>query len=92
MKETRSLFSVFDWSADFSPRVPEVANDTIPYSTQLDRLPGVCQLHEWTAPDFVPSHGKGWRDLPTCPSDGVYTLGSVTNHSSCSIPGHVLPQ
>jgi hypothetical protein len=29
--------------------------------------------------------------LPKCPSGGAYTLGSVTNLPSCSIPGHVLP-
>jgi hypothetical protein len=26
-----------------------------------------------------------------CPSGGTYTLGSVSNIPTCSIPGHVLP-
>ena len=29
--------------------------------------------------------------LPTCPSGGTYTLGSVSNVPTCSIPGHALP-
>ncbi len=26
-----------------------------------------------------------------CPSGGTYTLGAVSNHPICSIPGHALP-
>jgi hypothetical protein len=29
--------------------------------------------------------------LPSCPSGGKYTPGIVSNHPTCSIPGHVLP-
>lgn len=30
--------------------------------------------------------------LPKCPSDGTYTIGTVKDIPTCSIPGHVLPQ
>lgn len=35
--------------------------------------------------------GRGTNGiLPTCPDNGVYTLGPVNQHTTCSIPGHVL--
>lgn len=27
----------------------------------------------------------------TCPKDGIYTIGAVSNKPTCSIPGHALP-
>jgi hypothetical protein len=29
--------------------------------------------------------------FPVCPSGGIYTIGSVGQSPTCSIPGHVLP-
>ena len=31
------------------------------------------------------------KKLLVCPQGGVYTLGSLSNHPTCSVPGHVLP-
>ena len=35
--------------------------------------------------------GRGTNGiLPTCPDNGIYTLGRVNQHTTCSFPGHVL--
>jgi hypothetical protein len=31
------------------------------------------------------------REKPVCPAGGIYTLRSVGENPTCSIPGHVVP-
>jgi hypothetical protein len=45
-----------------------------------------------TMKDLQPYLGRGANlELPVCPAGGVYTIGSVGEKPTCSIPGHVLP-
>jgi len=42
--------------------------------------------------DIQPFLGRGVKgEMPTCPAGGVYTIGTVGEKPTCSIPGHVLP-
>jgi hypothetical protein len=43
-----------------------------------------------TAQDLLPYFKDGV--FPVCPSGGVYTINSVAQAPTCSIPGHALPQ
>jgi septal ring factor EnvC (AmiA/AmiB activator) len=43
-----------------------------------------------TAQDLLPYFKDGV--FPVCPSGGVYTINSVGQTPTCSIPGHALPQ
>jgi len=44
------------------------------------------------ASDLQPYLGRGPNgEMPTCPAGGVYTIGTVGEKPTCSIPGHVLP-
>jgi hypothetical protein len=29
--------------------------------------------------------------MPSCPAGGVYTIGTLGDKPTCSLPGHVLP-
>jgi hypothetical protein len=42
-----------------------------------------------TAEDLKPFFKDG--ALPTCPAGGTYTIGSITNAPTCSVPGHKMP-
>jgi hypothetical protein len=45
-----------------------------------------------TMEDLRPYLGRGTNgQLPWCPGGGVYTIGSVGQKPTCSVPGHVLP-
>jgi chromosome segregation ATPase len=43
--------------------------------------------------DLLPYFGQGASitNLPTCPDGGSYTIGTVNDKPTCSIPGHNLP-
>jgi prepilin-type N-terminal cleavage/methylation domain-containing protein len=34
---------------------------------------------------------KGMEKKPECPANGTYTLGSIAENPTCSVPDHVLP-
>jgi len=38
--------------------------------------------------DLVPTY---LREVPVCPADGKYTMGTVDDNPTCTIPGHELP-
>ena len=40
--------------------------------------------------EIRPYFGRGTNEAPKCPSEGIYTLGAISNHPTCSIPSHVL--
>ena len=42
-----------------------------------------------TKEDLLPLLHDKW---PVCPTDGVYTIGSVGEKPTCSLPGHALPE
>jgi RNA polymerase sigma factor (sigma-70 family) len=45
-----------------------------------------------TVEDVTPYLGRGPKgEFPQCPSGGTYTLGSLTEAPTCSVPGHALP-
>ncbi len=45
-----------------------------------------------TLDDLRPYIGRGPKgELPTCPDGGTYTVGTVGEKPTCSIPAHVLP-
>jgi len=45
-----------------------------------------------TLDNLRPYLGRGPNgEMPTCPSGGSYTVGTVGEPPKCSIPGHVLP-
>lgn len=43
-----------------------------------------------TAQDLKPYFKSGV--FPSCPAGGTYTIGTVSNAPTCSIPGHKLPE
>jgi DNA repair exonuclease SbcCD ATPase subunit len=55
----------------------------------LEYKKGAADIPTWD--DLRPYIGRGPNgDLPTCPAGGVYTIGTVNDKPTCSIPGHVL--
>ena len=56
-----------------------VNSNSIPTWELLSDYGGV----EWTA-------GQGWRPFE-CPAGGVYTIGRIADHPTCSISDHKLP-
>jgi len=45
-----------------------------------------------TEQDLLPYLGRGpGGQFPKCPQDGTYTIGSVGEKPTCSVPGHALP-
>lgn len=44
-----------------------------------------------TEEDLQPYIGRNGK-FPKCPQGGTYTIGSVGESPTCSIPGHQLPQ
>jgi competence protein ComGC len=45
-----------------------------------------------TMEDLMPYLAAALNDkAPVCPAGGVYTIGSVGQNPTCSVPGHVLP-
>jgi hypothetical protein len=45
-----------------------------------------------TEQDLLPYLGRGPSgQFPKCPQDGTYTIGSVGEKPTCSVPGHALP-
>jgi DNA repair exonuclease SbcCD ATPase subunit len=54
------------------------------YKKQATDTPGV--------EDLRPYLGRGPNgEMPTCPDGGTYTIGSVAEKPTCSIPAHALP-
>jgi len=45
-----------------------------------------------TAQDLIPYLGLRANALPACPAGGTYTLNSVGQLPTCTIPGHALPK
>jgi hypothetical protein len=42
--------------------------------------------------DIQPYLGRGANgEMPSCPAGGVYTIGTLGDKPTCSLPGHVLP-
>jgi len=57
----------------------------------LEHKKSVFEIPTWI--DIEPYLGRSSTDYVVlkCPSGGTYTLGSVSNRPTCSIPDHVLP-
>jgi cell division protein FtsB len=56
----------------------------------LEQRKQIADTPTWD--DLRPYLGHGPNgDLPTCPAQGAYTIGTVGEKPTCSIAGHVLP-
>ncbi len=56
----------------------------------LENKKQITDTPAWT--ELQPYLGRGATgEMPTCPNDGIYTVGAINERPTCSIPGHVLP-